>query len=425
MHIIFAMFTVLSLLQPFKGDAAPLAISVQAESAILINGETGAVLYEKNPHTLQYPASITKIATAALALKLYKDNLENRVIAENDAVVCISEEERRSSKYTVPAYWLVPGGSHIGIKKGEELSLRDLLYGMMVASGNDAANVIAHHVGDNIPNFMASLNLYLKEMGCQNTVFYNPHGLHHPNHQTTAYDMARITQVTLQNPTFRQIVSTVRYTRPKTNKQPSATLVQTNRLLKTGKYFYPKAIGVKTGYTSNAQHTLVAAAEHDNRLLIAVLLKCKERENIFKDAIKMFETAFNQPKVQRILMKAGPQKFSIELPGAKNLLTTYLAEDLALSYYPAEEPKMKCLLYWNSIVLPVKKDQVVGEIRLLSEDDQTIKSIPLYASEDVSARWWWSLRERLNIFKESSSVWKGLVFVAVLSTLGLIFWRMR
>src|SRR6185437_6437502 len=143
---------------------------------------------------------------------------------------------------------------------GEEMPLKEYLYGMMVRSGNDAANVIAEYVSGSIPTFMQELNDYLKQIGCLNTTFCNPHGLHHPDHKTTAFDMALLTREAMKNPVFREIVSTVRHKRPKTNKRPAAVLVQTNRIIKSGtQYYYPKAIGVKTGYHSRAQNTLVAA----------------------------------------------------------------------------------------------------------------------------------------------------------------------
>lgn len=326
--------------------AAPLSVSVHAESAILINADTGAILFEKNPHDLHFPASITKIATAIYALKMKGDHLDDVIAAEQESIGSVSPEVKRRSNYTLPSHWIEQDGSHIGIKKGEELSFRDLLYGMMVASGDDAANVIAQYVGGTIPNFMTQLNAYLKEIGCQKTVLHNPHGLHHPLQQTTAFEMAQLTREAMKNPLFRQIVSTVRYTRPKTNKQQPTTLVQTNLLLRNGRYHYPKAIGVKTGYMSHAQHTFVGAAKNGDRTLIVVFLKVKDRGNMFLDSAILFEAAFNQQKVERILLKAGAQKFAFEQSGLQQPVKSYLKDDFTISYYPAEEPKVKCLLFW-------------------------------------------------------------------------------
>lgn len=376
----------------FKLYSEQLNIPVRAEAAILINADTGTVLYEKNPHTLYYPASITKISTAAYTLRTHKDKLDVIIAADQDSVASITEGARQRSNYACPAYWLVPGCSHIGIKTGEELTLRDLLFGMMVASGNDASNVVAKYVGGTIPNFMTAVNAYLKEIGCQNTTFYNPHGLHHPQHQTTASDMALLTKEAMKDPLFKEIVSTVRYKRPKTNKQSPTTLIQGNRLLCNGKSFYSKAIGVKTGGTSMAGSTLVAAAQHEDRTLIAVLLKNKVREEMFQDAIKMFETAFNQAKVHCVLLKAGPQKFILDLDGAAKPLSTYLKEDISIEYFPAEEPNVQCLLYWHVKTLPIAQDQMVGELHFQLKDGELVQKVPLLAQEDVSATWLWSLQ---------------------------------
>ncbi len=134
---------------------SPFSLSVHAESAILINADTGTILFEKKARTLHYPASITKVATALYALLQAKDQLDTIITADQDAIASITEEAQRRSHYTVPAHWLIPGGTHMGIKRGEQLSMRTLLYGMMIVSANDAANVIAQHIGGTIPNFVA------------------------------------------------------------------------------------------------------------------------------------------------------------------------------------------------------------------------------------------------------------------------------
>lgn len=374
-----------------------LSLSVSAESAILMNADTGAILYEKNAHTERFPASITKVATALYALKVQGHAMDVPVAAEHESIATVTEEARRRSNYKLPPFWLTTDGSHIGIKKGEILSFKDLIYGMMIASGNDAANVIAQHVGGTIPAFVEELNQYLKEIGCTNTTFCNPHGLHHPKHKTTAYEMAIITKEALHYPLFREIVKTARYTRPKTNKQDASTLIQTNKLLRNGKLFYSKAIGVKTGFHSDAGHTFVAAASHDGRTLIAVLMKTKEREDIFKDAKKMFEAAFSQTAVQRILLKKGPQRFALNLDGAAKTIQSYIKNDVCIDYYPAEEPKIKCTLSWDKITPPLFKDQRIGELRLSTEQGKQLQAIPLFAVNDVKETWGFYLSKKLNL----------------------------
>lgn len=372
--------------------ATPLALDVNAQAAILMNADTGVILFEKNARALHYPASVTKIATAIYVLNEAEDQLDNVITAQPDALASISEEARIKSNYTVPAYWHIPGGTHIGIKKDEQLPMRALLYGLLLESGNDAANVLAQHVSGTIPDFMKNLNAFIKKIGCKNTQFLNPHGLFHPNHQTTAYDVALIMREGLKNPNFREIISTVKYVRPKTNKQEASVMFQHNKLLRTGKHFYSKCIGGKTGYLSLAGSTLVAAAKHEGRTLIAVVFKCKEKSDRYDDVIKMFEAAFNQPKVQSQLFKKGPQKFILEIEGAVQPVSTYTKEDFTIEYYPAEEPQLRCLLYWKEVQPPVAKDQQVGEIHLLTADAKTFKRIPLFSQKEVAATLWWKVK---------------------------------
>lgn len=407
------------LFLPLIGQAAPLALSLHAEAVIVINADTGAVLYEKNARKLHYPASITKVATALYALKLKGNQLDDLVTGEQEAIATTSSEAKQRANYNLPPYWLENDGTHIGIKRGEQLTLRDLLYGMMVPSGNDAANVIAQFAGDgSIPLFMEGLNRYLKELGCKHTTFYNPHGLHHPQHQTTAQDMAVIAQEALKDPFFRQVVSTVRYQRPQTNKQEPSILVQSNMLLRKGKKnYYPYAIGIKTGYHSRAGHTLVAAAKKDDRTLIAVLLKEKKRPELFEDAIKIFDAAFKQNRVKRTLIKAGPQTYTLKLEGAVKPIATMLREDLTLTYYPAEEPKVKCLLFWDSLKPPIAKEQQVGEIWVKAAGERWIVSAPLLAQEEVKASWTFTLKQQ---YRHHPILMLGGFIAAALLIFGLL-----
>lgn len=374
-------------------SAEQLNLSVEADSAILVNADTGVVLYEKNAHKLQYPASITKVATALYTLAVYGDKLDAEITAEHDAIAWALKEAKIKSNYTLPAHWLEPDASNIGLKKGEIMSLNDLLHGMLIASGSDASNVIAQYIGGTVPRFMEGMNLYLKELGCKNTNFCNPGGLHHPKHLTTAYDMSIIARQAMKEPIFRDIVRKVRFNRPQTNKQPPTTLVQGNRLLREGKLYYRKAIGIKTGFTSDAQSTLVAAAEHEERTLIAVLIKTKVREQMFVDARKMFEAAFSQTKVQRVLLKGGEQKYVLNHPNSAAPIRTWIEKDLCVDFYPAEEPKLRCQLQWDNFQPPVAKGQRVGILHVTSEEGRLIQTVPVFSVDDVAATWSYRIKK--------------------------------
>ena len=199
-----------ALLLSFALQAEPLKFDIKGDAAILINAQTKTILFSEDAYSLHFPASTTKVATALYALQKAGDKLDMAITAEQDSVASVTQDNKRKSNYTLPTYWLEPDGMHIGIKKGETLTLRNLLEGMLIPSGNDAANVIAQGIGPSIPKLMEGLNVYLKEIGCAHTLFLSPHGLHDPKHQTTAYDLAIITAEALKNPVFCEIVAKTR-----------------------------------------------------------------------------------------------------------------------------------------------------------------------------------------------------------------------
>lgn len=403
------------------------AIELHAEAAILMNAESGKVLFEKNSRDVRYPASITKIATALYTLKMKEGDLDQMIIADQDAIGAISSAAKKRAQYRTPPHWLEIGSSHVGIKSGEQMSLRDLLYGMMLMSGNDAANVIAQYVGGTIPEFVERLNVYLKDLGCCDTHFVNPNGLHHPNHVTTAYDMALITQEAMKHPIFRQIVRTVQYTRPQTNKQAPSPWIQMNKLLRQGPYFYPQAIGVKTGYTSDAKQTLVGAAEKNGRMLISVILGCAKANEKFADSITLFNIAFEESLVQRTFVDASQRIFSCHLPNASHSLSAVLKENIAISYYPSEQPKMKAQLQWHVLTLPILAGQHVGDVQMIDVDRQTVAATyALYALEKVEPDFSTQCKHKLLFFVQLP-LWQKVSMAIAICTLvaALLVYRSR
>ncbi|MBS0647979.1 MAG: D-alanyl-D-alanine carboxypeptidase [Verrucomicrobia bacterium] len=365
-----------------------MKVEVSAPSAVLMNAETGAILYAKNIHEKQFPASITKIATALYVLEKKGAQLDKLVEASHLALKTVPAPARQAAGSQHPPHTLEHDGTMMGIRPGEMLSLHSLMHGLMLSSGNDAANVLAEYTSGSIDQFVSELNQYLQSHGIQETRFSNPHGLHHAEHWTTAYDMALMTRLALKHAAFREIVKTTKYQCPPTNKQPSRFLSQHNRLVKPGPYFYPKAIGVKTGYVAKAGHTFVGAATHEGRTLIAVLLGCSESEHRFRDSIKLFEAAFREKLLSRVLFAKEKDRFSQSLRGAKAPLDALLKEDLVLKYYPAEEPAFRAEITWNPCKLPIKAGDVVGHLRLVEEKGNSLKELPLFAAHDVDQKWW-------------------------------------
>ena len=385
MRWILCVFSVASLI------GKPLDIEVTACSAIVMNADTGVILYGKNPHVSAYPASITKIATAAFVLDHKKPNLGQMVTVSAEAV----RLRPQNKEGDFPAYWGAIDGTRMGLIRGEIISIEALLHGLMLVSGNDAANAIAEAVSGSVPSFLEEMNAYIRELGCANTQFMNPHGYHHPEHFTTAYDICLITKRALQIPKFREIVSTISYMKPKTNKRPAEEMRQFNPLLKPGKHFYSKAIGVKTGFHSHALNTLVAAAEHEGRTLIAVLLGCPKRAARYQDAIRLFEKAFSETKESRRFFDS-EEVFSREISGAKRPLRASLTSPLDLTFYPSEEPVCKAHLHWDIVRLPVRKGQKVGEVRIHSQGGELLQKGDLLAKEEVEGTFFFVLKEKLS-----------------------------
>jgi D-alanyl-D-alanine carboxypeptidase (penicillin-binding protein 5/6) len=364
---------------------SPLKAEVSAKGAVLMNAETGAVLWEKNAYSPLYPSSTTKMITALYALEKKGYALDEMVTASYDAVSAVAPHIRRASNGGHPPYRLEFGGTHMGIKAGEALPLRALLYGLMLQSGNDAANVIGEYVSGNVSTFMQELNQFVQTKGCRATVLHTPHGLPHQEHVTTAYDLALIAREAIKNALFREIVKATQYTRPETNMQPESTLYQHNALVKPGKFFYPKAIGIKTGYTVSGGYALVAAAEDQDRKLVAVLLGCERIEQRFRDAIALFDAGFNERQVARTLFSKGFDLFTHEVEGGKIPLQAYLPQDIVLQYYPSEEPTFKTTVLWEPAALPINAGQKVAEMHILTPAGHLLTSAPMFAVRDVEA----------------------------------------
>lgn len=385
MHFRVFFFSLISSIAAF---AKPLSVQVSAPCAILMNADTGAILYAKNIHEKCWPASTTKIATALYVLEKKGQYLDEIAQASKEALHCINSAVRLSSGSKHPPYRLEHDGTMIWLKPGERMSLTSLLYGLMLSSGCDAGNVLAEYVSGNIDRFCEELNVYLKERGILETQFVNPQGLHHDDHWTTPYDMAQITRLAMKHPFFREIVQTTRYLKPPTNMQPSQYFVQHNRLLKPGAHYYPKAIGVKTGYHMRAGFTMVGAATHEGRTLIAAVFKCKESPERFRDVIKLFDAAFAEKKIARTLYAQESDLFTHRIPGATAALKAVLKEDATLEYYPAEEPQFRAEIVWTIKDLPVRVGDSVGHLRCVDKGGNVLLEKPIFAANSISKTWY-------------------------------------
>lgn len=262
---------------------------IYSEAAILIDSNTGKVLYGKNEHQKQYPASTTKIITAILAIENCK--LTDRISASYDAVMSIPS-----------------GYANAGIQPGEEFTVKDLLNMFLIHSANEIGNIFAEHISGSIEDFALLMNQKAAELGCQNTHFTNPSGIHDPEHYSTAYDMALIARHCMKNDTFRSIVSTLKYSVEATDKTEKRYFRNTNDLIDpSSKYYYESAIGMKTGFTSQAKNCLIGASLKDNLELITVALGAEAaddgRSGRYVDTLNLFDYGYANYKTQQIATK--------------------------------------------------------------------------------------------------------------------------
>ena len=267
-------------------------LNLNSEAAILVEVSTGRILYEKNSTKQMYPASTTKVLTAILVI-------EN---CELDEIVTV----RESSLSNIPSGYVT-----CNLQVGEQLSVKDLLYALMIPSANDAAYVLAEYVAGSVEEFSVMMNDKARQLGCKTTHFVNPNGIHEDSHYSSAYDLYLIADYAMKNEFFRTLVATTEYTLPATEKYPNEdrVLETTNELLNENskKYFYKNAIGIKTGYTSKAGNCLIGGASRDGLEFIAVVLNggtTNEGLNSrYVDSKKLFEYAYDNFTLTKIIEK--------------------------------------------------------------------------------------------------------------------------
>lgn len=350
-------------------------VNVDSPAAILIEAKTGRILYEKNAHKQLEPASTTKIMTALITLE-HVENLQEVATVSYDAI------------------YKIPEGYETNILKvGEELTIEELLYALLVKSCNEAANVLAEYVAGSRESFVSMMNTRATELGCKNTNFKNTNGVHENKHLTTAYDLSLIAKEAMKNETFRKIVSTASHTLPSTNKynRTDRTIVTTNDLIrKSSKSYYEHAIGIKTGYTSQAKYCVVAGAEKDGVELIAVILGA-DKLNSEKlgmreaDATKLFEFVYENFSEKEVLKKdqlvktiavknATNATKQLELAAASGIKTLVTNDKLKVIEQPQIELNEK-------IYAPIEKGTVLGKVKYKIDDIEYTSD--LLAVEDV------------------------------------------
>jgi len=251
----------------------PAGPVLESGAAVVIEADTGMVLYDKNMNMRCFPASITKILTAILGIE--NSSLHDMVYFSEENIAAVPRDS-----------------SHIAINPGEELSMENCLYGLLLASANECANAIAEHISGSVSEFVDLMNERAKELGAINTHFSNANGLPDDNHYTTCYDMAMISRAAVSNETYCRINGVTSYMIPPTNLQPESRPVNSlHRLLMSGPSHYEGCFGGKTGYTSVAGSTLVTFAERDGMTLICVVMQ-SDSTIVFTETAALLDYGF-------------------------------------------------------------------------------------------------------------------------------------
>jgi len=389
---------------------------IDATSAILMNANTGMVLYENAADEQRFPASTTKIMTALLTL-------EN---AEIDDVV---------TALKIDFEHVTADSSNADIKVDEQVTVKDLLYALMLPSANEAAYMLARHVGGSWENFVDMMNARATELGCTGTHFANPCGLHEENHYTTARDLLRITEEAMKSTLFREISNTAQYRMKPTNMHEERIIYTTNQLIFSmyQPWYYQFCKGVKTGHTSQAGNCLVAYAEKGSTNLYVVVMGCADAPDSssvaksFTEAKRLFEWGYDN-FVSRTLAKKGDALAYIEdvrlstetdtlVLTAKNDLTASIPIDIKDDY----NEKMDITdTVPESINAPITAGQTIGT-RTYSYNNVNYGTVELVALKDVKMSRVLYIKDKLDNFFYSTFFKTMLAIAGVFLTLYVLF----
>ena len=394
---------------------------IEAAAAILVDADTGTVLFDQNAHEQRYPASITKVMTAMLAIEA----VDRGELSLNDVITVGSEVNREVGD----------GSSTQNITEGEQIRLEDVLYCALTASANEACNVLAQAVSGSVDDFVALMNQRAGELGMEDTHFANTHGYHNEEHYTTAYDIALMCREAMQHETFRTIVTAKSYIVPATNLHEARELHDTNALVSTWRitgYYYEYATGIKTGSTPEAGQCLAASASKDGRNLISVVLGA---ENIAQSDGTTLRQSFSESKR---LLQWGFSSFS-----TKTLLdSTYFGGTIPVTlsrdanYVGAQASgEIEAILpndldpadfqvtpefNAESLEAPVDKGQIVGKVTV-SNGDTVYGSLDLVAVDSVARS---ELLYRLDQVKRFfDQLWVKILLVVVLVLAAVLLLR--
>ncbi|MCL2461505.1 MAG: D-alanyl-D-alanine carboxypeptidase [Defluviitaleaceae bacterium] len=353
-------------------SGAPVPPDLTADSAVLMDAKTGIVIYSKDMYATEYPASITKVLTALVALQMGEDNIDQRISFSAIAVNSLPWDS-----------------SSIGMYPGDTLTFSQALYGMLLNSANEVANAVAEHFGGTIDNFVGMMNAEAKALGAKNSNFVNPHGLYDPNHYTCAYDMALFMREAVKHPDFVQVISTKSSSIPPTEMQPETRpLNNSDKMILPGKYYDEDVVGGKTGYTDEAQHTLVTYAKRDGIELIACVMHDAKNMD-YADTKALLDYGFEDYHDVSLLDAGYAGTADVSQPdpeGGAGVSKLRVCADGGLEgLYPLCVDAGSVTLRQDidpSLEAPVEQGSEVGKLTVLYGGAE-IGSVSLYAAESV------------------------------------------
>lgn len=384
--------------------------STPVEAALLIERNTGTVLYSLNADEKKYPASLTKIMTCMLALDY--GNLTDVITAPDDVVDGMEV------------------GSTIGknhLQPGEQMVLKDMLYYMMLESANEACLVIAEYISGSVEAFVDLMNQTAQDLGCTGTHFANPNGLHDENHYTTANDLAKITLKALENETFCEITNSPSYQMPATNMRDPEVIYSTNKLINkdiaNNNFYYSKASGVKTGFTTPAGRCLISTATNDNLNLLGIILHAETVEDgngiwwerSFPECINLFEWGFEHYKISTVMSTLYPvAEIPVNMAAGSETVALAPATEVRTLIEADYDPKdivLDVTLSQDSVDAPVEAGQVLGTVTV-SYKGQVLGTSDLAAITGVARSEITHQAQETKLYVEDNW-WKWLVGILI------------
>ncbi len=422
--VFFLMALVVNLLA-FPVSAAEVSLpadpDIQAKAALLVDANTGNIVYAKNEHEELYPASLTKIMTALLVLE-----------AVDSGKLSLDQQLTASDTITE----LDSDGSSAGIQVGEIMTVEQLLYCMLVVSANEACVILAEAVSGDVDTFVDAMNAKAQALGCENTHFVNPTGLHDSQHYTSAWDLYLITKEAMKHEDFMRICDTGDITLPATNLSEARSLHSTNYLISVWRsrgYYNTDAHGIKTGSTDAAGHCLVSSASKGSLSFISVMLGCEQlhlegneiRTMSFYETNRLFNWAFENFAYQTVLTSDEILKEVAVSLSKIDHVTVHPAEDVEVLLpkgLAAEDLERTITLKSDPVEAPISAGDVLGTVTL-SYDGTDYATVDLLALNDVEASRILTFWRDVKAFFSQTAV-KVIGIILLVAVVALLLWKL-